>query len=143
MKVFVLILLLFSVVTYAKPQYGTVTVSKVISVYDGDTFRVNIDSLPPIVGKNIPIRVNGVDTPEIRGKCQYEKNLALKARDFVRTKLSNAKEIKLTNLQRGKYFRVVANVVVDGVSLERELLDNKLAYEYSGGKKLSWCKYER
>jgi len=124
----------------AAPQYGTVTVSKVISVYDGDTFRVDIASLPPIVGKNIPIRVNGVDTPEIRGKCQYEKDLALEARDFVRVKLANAKEIKLTNLQRGKYFRVVANVVVDGVSLEKELLDNELAYEYSGGKKLSWCK---
>jgi endonuclease YncB( thermonuclease family) len=127
----------------SKPQYGTVTVSKVINVYDGDTFRVNIDSLPPIVGKNIPIRVNGVDTPEIRGKCQYEKDLALEARDFVRNKLANAKEIKLTNLQRGKYFRVVANVVVDGVSLEQELLDNLLAFEYSGGKKLSWCKQLR
>jgi len=45
----------------------------------------------------------------------------------------------LTNLQRGKYFRIVANVVVDGVSLGQELLDNKLAYEYSGGKKLKWC----
>jgi endonuclease YncB( thermonuclease family) len=131
--------LIFSVYTQAAPQYGTVTVSKVISVYDGDTFRVNIDSLPPIVGKNIAIRVNGVDTPEIRGKCQYEKDLALKARDFVRGKLSSAKEIKLTNLQRGKYFRVVANVLVDSVSLEQELLDNQLAYEYSGGKKLSWC----
>jgi len=135
-----LLLIVLSLTTQAKPQYGTVTVSKVISVYDGDTFRVNIDSLPPIVGKNIRIRVNGIDTPEIRGKCQYEKNLALKARDFVRNKLANAKEIKLTNLQRGKYFRVVANVVVDRVSLEQELLDNKLAYEYSGGKKLSWCK---
>jgi len=133
------ILLFVSSLVQAAPQYGTATVSKVISVYDGDTFRVNIDSLPPIVGKNIAIRVNGVDTPEIRGKCPYEKNLALKARDFVRAKLSNAKDIKLTNLQRGKYFRVVANVVVDGVSLERELLDNGLAYEYSGGKKLSWC----
>ena len=126
----------------AAPQYGSVTVSKVISVYDGDTFRVNIDSLPPIVGKNIAIRVNGVDTPEIRGKCQYEKDLALEARDFVRAKLANAKEIKLTNLQRGKYFRVVANVLVDGVSLERELLDNKLAYRYDGGKKAGWCKKE-
>ena len=131
--------LLVTSTVQAAPQYGTVTVSKIISVYDGDTFRVNIDSLPPIVGKNIPIRVNGIDTPEIRGKCQYEKNLALKARGFVRDKLSNAKVIKLTNLQRGKYFRVVANVLVDGVSLEQELLDNKLAYEYYGGKKLSWC----
>ena len=143
MRVLITILILISFNSQAKPQYGTVTVSKVISVYDGDTFRVDIASLPPIVGKNIPIRVNGVDTPEIQGKCKYEKNLALKARDFVRIKLTNAKEIKLTNLQRGKYFRVVANVVVDGVSLEQELLDNKLAYEYSGGKKLSWCKYER
>ena len=84
--------------------------------------------------------MNGVDTPEIQGKCKYEKNLALKARDFVRIKLTNAKEIKLTNLQRGKYFRVVANVVVDGVSLEQELLDNELAYRYDGGKKLKWCK---
>jgi micrococcal nuclease len=123
----------------AAPEYGTAIVSKVISVYDGDTFRVDIDSLPPIVGKNIPIRLNGVDTPEIQGKCQYEKDLALKARDFVRNKLANAKEIKLTNLQRGKYFRVVADVMIDGVSLEQELLENKLAYKYTGGKKSSWC----
>ena len=142
MRLLLITALLITFQVQAAPQYGTVTVSKVISVYDGDTFRVNIASLPPIVGKNIAIRVNGVDTPEIRGKCQYEKNLALKARDFVRAKLANAKEIKLTNLQRGKYFRVVANVLVDGVSLEQELLDNELAYEYSGGKKLSWCRQE-
>jgi len=134
---FICFLGVFSV--QAAPEYGTVTVSKVISVYDGDTFRVDIDSLPPIVGKNIPIRLNGVDTPEIRGKCQYEKDLALKARNFVRNKLANAKEIKLTKLQRGKYFRVVADVYLDGVSLEQELLENKLAYKYTGGKKSSWC----
>ena len=123
----------------AAQEYGTAIVSKVISVYDGDTFRVNIDSLPPIVGKNIPIRLNGVDTPEIQGKCKYEKDLAIKARDFVRNKLTNAKEIRLTKLQRGKYFRVVADVIIDGVSLEQELLDNKLAYKYTGGKKSSRC----
>jgi micrococcal nuclease len=139
-KLLLLLALCLGVFTaQAAPEYGTVIVSKVISVYDGDTFRVDIDSLPPIVGKNIPIRLNGVDTPEIRGKCKYEKDLAIKARDFVRNKLANAKEIKLNNLQRGKYFRVVANVMVDGVSLEQELLDNELAYKYTGGKKSSWC----
>ena len=138
-KLLLLTLFLGVLSAQAAPEYGTVTVSKVISVYDGDTFRVDIDSLPPIVGKNIPIRLNGIDTPEIRGKCQYEKDLALKARDFVRNKLANAKEIKLTKLQRGKYFRVVADVMIDGVSLEKELLENKLAYKYTGGKKSSWC----
>ena len=141
MKKLLLFLTLFLGVlsVQAAPEYGTVIVSRVISVYDGDTFRVDIDSLPPIVGKNIPIRLNGVDAPEIQGKCQQEKDLALEARDFVRNKLANAKEIKLTKLQRGKYFRVVANVYVDGFSLEQELLENKLAYKYSGGKKSSWC----
>jgi len=138
-KLLLLTLCLGGFSVQAVPEYGTVTVSKVISVYDGDTFRVDIDSLPPIVGKNIRIRLNGVDTPEIQGKCQHEKDLALKARDFVRNKLANAKEIKLTKLQRGKYFRVVANVYLDGVSLEQELLENKLAYKYTGGKKSSWC----
>jgi len=135
-----LIIFLGAHVTQASSQYGSVTVSKVISVYDGDTFRVNIDSLPPIVGKNIAIRLEGVDTPEIKGKCQYEKDLAIKARDFVRNRLFNAYEIKLNEIQRGKYFRVVAKVFVDEVSLEKELLDNGLAYKYSGGKKSSWCK---
>ena len=141
MKKLLLVFILFLGVLSAQAasEYGTVIVSKVISVYDGDTFRVDIDSLPPIVGKNIPIRLNGVDTPEIQGKCQYEKDLALKARDFVRNKLANAKEIKLTNLQRGKYFRVVSNVLLDGVSLEQDLLENELAYKYTGGKKSSWC----
>ena len=129
-----------SINTYAAKQYGSVTVSKVISVYDGDTFRVNIDSLPPIVGKNIPVRLEGVDTPEINGKCQYEKDLALEARDFVRSKLSNAVEILLNDLQRGKYFRIVAKVYIDGVGLEEELLQNGLAYQYNGGKKSNWCK---
>jgi len=139
-KLFLVITLcLGAFVVQAATEYGSVTVSKVISVYDGDTFRVNIGSLPPIVGKNIPIRLEGVDTPEIQGKCQYEKDLAIKARDFVRSKLDNAKEIMLNNLQRGKYFRIVADVTVDGVSLEKELLENKLAYKYSGGKKSSWC----
>ena len=139
-KICFLIVLLFSLhATHAAPVYGMATVSNVISVYDGDTFRVNIDSLPPIVGKNIAIRLEGVDTTEIKGRCQYEKDLAIEARDFVRKKLFNAKEIKLNDLQRGKYFRVVAKVFIDGVSLEKELLDKGLAYKYQGGKKSSWC----
>ncbi len=141
MKLFIIILALTALSVSAKPQYGVLTISKVISVYDGDTFRVDINSLPPILGQNIAIRVNGVDTPEIRGKCQQEKDLAIKARDFVSNKLLTAKTITLTNIQRGKYFRIVASVLVDGVSLELALLKQGLAYKYNGGKKVSWCDF--
>lgn len=50
----------------AQKIYGDAVVTKVISVYDGDTFRANIAGLPPIIGENMPIRLGSVDTPEIR-----------------------------------------------------------------------------
>ena len=55
--------------TAAAPVYGTIEISNVVRVYDGDTFFVNVDSWPDVIGRKIGIRVNGIDTPEIRGKC--------------------------------------------------------------------------
>ena len=132
-------LLLLSFSSIAGVSYGTFTVSQVISVYDGDTFRVDIDELSPIAGKNIPIRVNGVDTPEIQGKCDSEKELAIEARDYVAGLLDNANEILLVNTERGKYFRIVAVVMIDGVNLAELLIDKGLGYVYTGGTKHSWC----
>ncbi|MEO1859542.1 MAG: hypothetical protein ABGZ19_06585 [Verrucomicrobiales bacterium] len=51
-------------------EYGNATVSEVRTIYDADTFRVTINGWPDIIGKGIPIRVLGVDAPEMRGKCE-------------------------------------------------------------------------
>ena len=120
-------------------EYGHLVVAQVRSVYDGDTFRADINNLHPIIGENIPIRISGVDTPEIRGKCDSEKKLALEARDFVKNKLLVATKIELRNIQRGKYFRMVADVYIDGVNIADLLLSERLVHPYSGGKKQSWC----
>jgi micrococcal nuclease len=32
-------------------NYGDVKVLEVTSIYDGDTFRANIESYPPVIGK--------------------------------------------------------------------------------------------
>ena len=120
-------------------EYGTLNVTKINSVYDGDTFRADISNIHPLIGENIAIRVAGVDTPEIRGKCDTEKALAIEARDFVKSKLNNSTNIILKNVQRGKYFRIVADVYIDGISLTSLLLTKELAYPYQGGKKESWC----
>ncbi|MFW2331249.1 MAG: thermonuclease family protein [Nitrospinota bacterium] len=133
------LIILLTVSPSIEQQYQSVNVSKVLSVYDGDTFRANIDQWPPIIGKNIAIRLNGIDTAEINGRCKFERELAIKARNFVRRKLINAEKIELTNLKRGKYFRIVANVWVDGSNLSEQILANKLAYRYNGKKKQSWC----
>lgn len=122
-------------------NYGSVVVSEVTSIYDGDTFRANIKAYPELLGYRIGVRVNGIDTPEMRGKCQKEKNLAQTAKQFSVEKLRGAQKIELRNMKRGKYFRIVADVYVDGKNLGSMLIDQELAVTYDGGRKAKdWCK---
>nr|VFK58723.1 MAG: nuclease homologue [Candidatus Kentron sp. TUN]VFK67459.1 MAG: nuclease homologue [Candidatus Kentron sp. TUN] len=116
-------------------------VETIDSVYDGDTFRATIADWPPIIGHRMGIRVNGVDTPEIRGKCRKEKELAKAARQYTATVLQEAEFVELRNIRRGKYFRIVADVYVDGENLSEKLIRDGHAVEYDGGKKTkNWCK---
>lgn len=126
---------------FAAPKtYGNFAVERLISVYDGDTIRVDIANCKqPLLCKNIGIRIFGIDTPEIRGKCQNEKRLAKIARNKVREVLKSAKIIELKNTSRGKYFRIVARVFADRIEVADLLIDKKLAFRYFGGKKQSWC----
>jgi len=122
-------------------KFDSIEVSEVTSIYDGDTFRVNIEGYPRIIGYRVPIRVNGIDTPEMRAKCQQEKELARKAKQLTASMLHGAKKIVLKNVQRGKYFRIVADVYIDGDSLGEELIKRGFAVSYDGGtKSKDWCK---
>ncbi len=123
---------------YAGEEYGNAVVDKVISVYDGDTFRVNIKDYPPIIGEDMPIRIAGINTPEIRGTTGYTQEVAQKARKFTQYQLKKAKIIELKNMRRGKYFRIVADVYIDGVNLSRELIRVGLAKRYDGGPRPTW-----
>lgn len=120
-------------------EYGDAIISKVTSIYDGDTFRANIKDYPPIVGQHMSIRIHGIDTPELRGKCDKEKQLARKAKQFTVEHLRAAKNITLKNIKRGKYFRLIADVYIDGISLGQLLIDKKHAIKYNGKTKIDWC----
>ena len=118
--------------------YGDVVVSKVISVYDGDTFKVDIEEWPEIIGDDISVRVYGIDTPELRDPREDVRWLAKRAASRVRQLLTTADRIELTELRRGKYFRIVARVRVDGRDLSQLLVRERLAKPYFGGKKQEW-----
>ena len=81
-----------------------------------------------------------VDTPEIRGKCEKEKYDAKQAKEMVADILKDADQITLRNLERGKYFRLVADVYVDGENLAGMLVEAGMAVRYDGAKKThKWC----
>ena len=122
----------------ADKTYGSVIVTKVVSVYDGDTFKVDIDSWPDIVGKSISIRIYGIDTPEIRGTKGEVKELAVKARRYTAFYLEAADVVEIVDMRRGKYFRIIAEVYVDGENLAELLIEEGLAKPYYGGKRPIW-----
>lgn len=113
---------------------------KYVSNYDGDTFMANIDGVPDLLGKRIPIRIERIDTPEIKSSNECERRVANEAKVILFNLLSSAKQIKLINVKRDKYFRLDAEVLADGVNVSDELLSKKVAVEY--GNKVNWCKYK-
>jgi len=122
-------------------SYGDIQGAVYVRNYDGDTITFNLPGLHPIIGDKISIRVNGIDTPEIRGKCEKEKYDAQQAKEMIADILKDAETITLKNIERGKYFRIVADVFVDGESLADELIEAGMAVPYDGGKKThNWCK---
>jgi micrococcal nuclease len=125
--------------SYAE-SYGDYQGAVYLKNYDGDTIRFNLPAYPPIAGKDIRVRVNGIDTPEIKGKCKKEKYEAQQARDMVADILKGAEKINLKNMKRGKYFRIAADVIVDGENLADVLIEAGMAIKYNGGKKThKWC----
>ena len=119
-------------------DYGSVRVDEVSSIYDGDTIRVTIRAWPAVAGERIPVRLYGIDTPEMSDKRPRVYKLARSAKQFSVAQLRGAKRIELRQIRRDKYFRLLAEVWVDGRNLGELLLKAGLAKPYFGGKKVSW-----
>ncbi len=113
--------------------------AKVIEVIDGDTFRASVKVW---LGQDIEmlVRVDGIDTPELHGKCRQEKDMAFQAKEQLQD-LIGTKEISLHDIRYGKYAgRVVARVTTDNDrDISRFLLAKNIARPYQGKKRASWC----
>jgi len=113
--------------------------AQVVEVSDGDTLRVRAriwldqDLL-------IWVRLDGVNSPEIRGKCAQEREMAVRALALVNAAVESGR-VMLRNIHYGKYAgRVLARVETSGgEDLNTLLLEAGLARAYDGGKRLSWC----
>ena len=142
MKKIVLLILIFLFLhspAHAK-SFGDYEGAVYLRNYDGDTITFNLPGLHPIIGEKISIRVNGINTPEIKGKCEKEKYDAQQVQQMVADILKDADQIVLRNMERGKYFRVAADVIVDGENLADALIETGMAVRYDTGKKIhKWC----
>lgn len=118
---------------------------KVIRVYDGDTITI-ASRVPGMYNSPIykfSVRLNGIDAPEMTGKSEDEKEIAVKARDALTAKILG-REIRLENIQTEKYGRLLTDIYLGNTHVNKWMIEERYAVMYDGGKKLipkSWKKY--
>ena len=123
----------------AKETLSGPVAADVLRVIDGDTLEIRAKIW---LGQSIitKVRLNGIDTPELRGKCKTEKHMAKQAKQRMSDWVAG-KVVFLNNVEFGKFAgRVVANVsTVESGDLATKLLRDGLARPYKGKKRRSWC----
>lgn len=121
----------------APPVAGLGIPARVISVYDGDTLTVEAWPWP---GQSIEtrIRLDGIDTPEIRGRCPEEIAQAKAARDRLAELAGD--RVYLQNIRPGYYAgRMVARVyTAAGDDIAPVLIAENYGRPWAGHRE-SWC----
>lgn len=109
-----------------------VYVAQVLRVLDGDTFEALIHLGFGVV-QLFRIRLEGVDTPELKGKT---KAAALRAKEALRNLIEGKNVFLRESAKKDKYGRALARVeTAEGQDLTEYLLKHRLGKKYDGGKK--------
>jgi micrococcal nuclease len=115
-------------------------VKKVTNVVDGDTIDVEID-LGFDISFSSRVRLAGIDTPESRTTDKAEKVLGLEAKEYLKSKIKDAKDviIKTEKMDSSeKYGRILGWVFLDGskVSINEQMIADGYAWGYLGDTKV-------
>lgn len=114
--------------------------AKIVKVYDGDSIHAVFPL--PMTDDPTPYRwscrIAGIDTPELRTKNDKERELAIEARDVVRSLILN-EQVRIDLDDFDKYGRVLCKVFdTTGKPVSATLIEKGLAKEYHGGTKEKW-----
>jgi len=114
----------------------------VLKVRDGDTFLAEAEVWPGQYLR-INVRIRGIDAPEMKARCDGERDAAQAAREELRALLGEGR-IALSNIGGAKYYgRVLADVATeDGVAVGDAMLRTGRVRAYGGGRRDSWCAVE-
>lgn len=109
----------------------------VIKVYDGDTITV-ASKLYGDDGDDTIYRINvrlaGIDTPEMRSNDVEIKKAAHSSQQFLSDLLLH-KTVTLKNTSNEKYSRLLADVYLGDVCVNKLMIEKGYAVEYYGGTK--------
>ncbi|MCG7944812.1 MAG: hypothetical protein N0C84_00540 [Candidatus Thiodiazotropha taylori] len=112
---------------------GIMYSATLLNCYDGDTCKIHVEEFIPF--QEYSLRMKGYDTPEIKGKCEYEIDLAYEAKEEIILYLQDLEEPVFISDKLDKYGRMIADVP----GLADHMIDESLARPYDKGARRSWC----
>ena len=112
--------------------------TKIRRIVDGDTVDVDIDLGFGMILSKQRIRLYGIDTPESRTRDKEEKFYGKLAAQFLKDQCKKGSCITLrTHLdKKGKYGRILGEIIVDGVNINQLMIAEHMAVEYHGQSKI-------
>ena len=118
-----------------EPFQPDVHFGKVIKVYDGDSITIAAKPYDNYPAYRFSIRLNGIDTPELRTRNENEKKHGYIARDALSDKILN-KIVVLKNVDSEKYGRLLADIYLDDENICEWMINQGYAVRYDGGTKV-------
>ena len=90
----------------------------VLRVEDGATLLVNLPGVHPLLGRQLPVRVRGVEAPRLPPADPARLDEGIRAWDGMRRLMEGARTVELRMLERGgPGFSILADLYVDGVRI--------------------------
>ena len=110
---------------------------KVTRVVDGDTVDIDIDLGFGVWLHKERVRIYGIDTPESRTRDKVEKRFGLLAKEFVEQFVKGSSVILRTQKYdaKGKFGRILGDIIVDDKSLSETMIQEHHAVAYHGQSK--------
>lgn len=118
--------------------FPDIQVGRVIKVYDIDspTIAARIGTDAKLY--RVPLRLIGIDSPEIRSSDPKEKALALAGREAMQQKVLG-KVVRIDTVQKkDKFGRLLCKLWLDDECINDWALAKGFAQAYGGGKKAAW-----
>ena len=111
--------------------------AKIRRIVDGDTVDVDIDLGFDMILSKQRIRLYGIDAPESRTRDKAEKFYGKLAGQFLKDQCKKGSSITLRTYldKKGKYGRILGEIIVDGVNINQLMIEEHMAVEYDGRSK--------
>ena len=112
--------------------------AKIIDVYDGDTVTADIDLGFGVVLHSQKLRLLGINAPELRGESKPQ---GITSRDWIIGKILGRdvlicthKDKRTESDKHDSFGRWLAEIFIDGASVNQQLVELELAVPYMVGK---------